>query len=1015
MRRSPWPLSAAVTLAVSVALAHDPPAALRELDRRVAEQPADAALRLERGEVLLALGRSAAALADFARAAALRPELPRVHLACGLALRCLGQHAQARSAAARELERDPRCAQAAVLVARSLADLGDAEAALAAWDRALALTASRSPEHILERADAALAARGIACAVDGLDAASAEVGPLVVVQERVIALLEHAGRFEEAARRVDAVLAQVARREGWLAWQARLRQRSGQPAAAAAARQAALAAIEALPPARRDAPVTKALWAGLRRDLASAPLVPPPSHLRAPATFTAAAALPPTSAAAPRADSEVLVPRGSIWRYHDQGADLGTAWRAPSFDDSSWWWGLAPLGYGDGDELTVVSYGGNPLDRHVTTYFRHGFQIADPTRFALAHVDIQRDDAVAVYLNGSEIVRDNLPAGAIDFRTLALSAVTGRDESAFAPLAIPPTLLVPGTNVLAVEIHQFHPASTDVSFDLELVATPRLSVSRGPYLQQGAPTAATVRWRTDAPVASGVWLGTSPATLTLVASDPGTRTEHEVRLRGLAPNTRYYYAVGTGVQRLAGGTSEFSFRTAPAAGSTQPLRLWVLGDSGTADGNAAAVRDAYLAFAGGRHTDAILMLGDNAYFIGADQEYQRAVFDMYAASLRQTYLWPTIGNHDAFSARSAVQGGVYFDCFTLPTAGECGGLASGTEAYYSFDWGRTHFICLDSHDSDRTPSGPMMSWLRADLANTTADWVIAFFHHPPYSKGSHDSDNPIDSEGRMKDMREVALPILEAGGVDLVLTGHSHSYERSFLLNGHYDVSTTLTPAMVLDRGDGRAHGDGEYGKRSVGQVPNQGAVYVVAGSSGSVAGGAFDHPAHFISLAALGSLVLDVDGQRLEARFLDGAGQVRDSFTLRKGEMRWLTRDAPAISVATGGAQTWSLAADQSLAGQRYLVAGSLGTAPGFSSNGVHLPLNPDGWFSTTLQFANSPFLVNTWGTLDAQGRGQARLELPPLPIGLAGIELYHAFVVLGSGGRLLGASNPVKVRLAP
>src|SRR5262249_8268236 len=146
----------------------------------------------------------------------------------------------------------------------------------------------------------------------------------------------------------------------------------------------------------------------------------------------------------------------------------------------------------------------------------------------------------------------------------------------------------------------------------------------------------------------------------------------------------------------------------------------------------------------------------------------------------------------------------YYDIFTLPTAAEAGGVASGSEAYYSFDWGDVHFICLDSEGSDRSKSGPMARWLRDDLAANNSMWTIAYWHHPPYTKGSHDSDNDLDSGGRMRDMRENLLPILDSTGVDLVLTGHSHSYERSFLVNGHYGPSTTLTSAMKVDSGDGR-------------------------------------------------------------------------------------------------------------------------------------------------------------------------------------------------------------------
>ena len=89
--------------------------------------------------------------------------------------------------------------------------------------------------------------------------------------------------------------------------------------------------------------------------------------------------------------------------------------------------------------------------------------------------------------------------------------------------------------------------------------------------------------------------------------------------------------------------------------------------------------------------------------------------------------------------------------------------------------------------SDRSPTAAMATWLRNDLAATAQTWLLAFWHHPPYTKGSHNSD----TETELVQMRQNILPILEDYGVDLVLTGHSHSYERSFLLDGHYGTSGT--------------------------------------------------------------------------------------------------------------------------------------------------------------------------------------------------------------------------------
>ena len=416
---------------------------------------------------------------------------------------------------------------------------------------------------------------------------------------------------------------------------------------------------------------------------------------------------------------------------------------------------------------------------------------------------------------------------------------------------------------------------------------------RGPYLQKASHNQITIRWRTTSKRASVVRYGTNPNKLNRVARLPkGARINHVVLIKGLTPDTRYYYSVGGNNDSFASSEDQY-FETHPVPGTASPTRIWVLGDSGTANAKAAAVRDAYEEFNGGSHADVWLMLGDNAYNTGTDEEYQRAVFDMYPQTLRNSVLWSTLGNHDGHTADSATQSGPYYNIFNFPDAGQSGGVASGTEAYYSFDYGNIHFVSLDSYETNRSPTGAMANWLRNDLAATTQEWVIAFWHHPAYSKGSHDSDEP----GRMTQMRENFLPILEDHGVDLVLAGHSHSYERSRLIDGHYGPSSTFDSSHVVDGGNGRPNGSGAYQKAPGG---NRGAVYSVAGSSGKVTKDVgLDHPVMIRNLAELGSMVIDVNGNQLNAVFLNDSGNVRDSF-------RIVHTDTPVDTVAgTDGAGT--------------------------------------------------------------------------------------------------------------
>jgi hypothetical protein len=362
-----------------------------------------------------------------------------------------------------------------------------------------------------------------------------------------------------------------------------------------------------------------------------------------------------------------LLSPGSNWKFLDDGSDQDTAWSNPLFDDSQWSSGPAELGYGDGDEATLVDFGGDPLNKFITTYFRSEFQVPDPSLFVGAELRLLRDDGAVVYLNGVELVRSNMPAGAIDFLTPAQDAVSGAAEQYFYSHYFDPALLQVGSNWLAIEIHQNSATSSDISLDCELRAATQPMLVRGPYLQMGTNSGMVVRWRTYPATDTRLAHGADPQQLDTLIDDAQSALDHEVSMTGLTADTRYFYSVGTtsGLV-LAGGDQDHAFRTAPTPGSSRPTRIWVVGDSGTADGNAAAVRDAYDLYALDDPTDLWLMLGDNAYDSGTEEEYQAAVFEMYPEMLGRASLWSTRGNHEMSAS-------VYYDLFTLPTAGEAGG------------------------------------------------------------------------------------------------------------------------------------------------------------------------------------------------------------------------------------------------------------------------------------------------------------------------------------------------------
>ncbi len=594
-----------------------------------------------------------------------------------------------------------------------------------------------------------------------------------------------------------------------------------------------------------------------------------------------------------------LIEQDALWKYLDNGSEQGSNWTSIEFDDSGWKKGHAQLGYGDGDENTVVSYGGSKNNKYITTYFRRDFDVDDPAPLKHLLMEAIRDDGMAVYLNGQLVWADNMRAK-FDYRTYASSTISGGAEDAWINKTIKGTLKK-GKNVIAVEIHQRSRSSSDISFNFKMTAYDKLpvQVTRQPYIQMGSQAGATVRWRTASPVRSQLLYGTSLQSLDSMIQEEEAVTEHEMVVTGLKPDTRYYFEIATTDGAYIPRESGMFIHTSPETGKKTFVRAWILGDAGTGNVNQKKVRNEYYDYVAStpnhpEQTDMILFLGDNAYSSGTDQQYQSSLFDVYTKMLKRAPAWSTLGNHDGRSANSQAQSGPYYDIFTFPKKGEIGGVPSGTEAYYSFDYANIHFIVLESVTLflDQT----QLNWLKADIQSTKQDWVVALFHHPPYSKGSHNSD----LEPNLVAMRSRFLPVLESNGVDLVLSGHSHSYERSYFLNGHYGFSNTFDKDKHTVGANGRLSGnpdtpDGAY-EKSV-KTP-KGAVYITSGSAGKISNASLNHRAMYASLLELGSCIMEIendgaDAQNLTVKFINDAGQVSDLFTIHKTGISTVTRMA--------------------------------------------------------------------------------------------------------------------------
>jgi acid phosphatase type 7 len=597
-----------------------------------------------------------------------------------------------------------------------------------------------------------------------------------------------------------------------------------------------------------------------------------------------------------------LVPYGSSWKYLDDGSDQNMDWRSTTFDDNSWKSGLAQLGYGDGDETTIVDYGPNKKKKYITTYFRKSIPISDASIYTSYTAQVMRDDGVVVYVNGIEVFRNNLPSETIDYTTLAKSA--SDDGETPQKFIIQKSAFITGTNVLAVEIHQSHVTSADISFDLQLIGNLSDSnysdfntgtnsdelLTRGPYLQMGNQSSVTLRWRTDNPTDSRIEVGTNYGNYNQQATNPTLTTEHEVSISGLVAGTKYFYRFGSSTKVLQSGTTNY-FNTAPPENTTGKIRIAVFGDCGKNSNNVQTnTLNAYLNHVENNPAELLLLLGDNAYLDGTDAEYQTNFFKPYGSSILKNHvLFPAPGNHEYHTATSGTDRNIpYYQNFSVPTAGQCGGVPSGTKAYYSYDWGNIHFLSLDSYGTENPDNsrlydtiGAQVTWVKKDLAATNKKWVIVYWHHPPYSMGDHNSDK----ESELVKIRQNFVRILERYGVDLVLTGHSHNYERSYLLNNYYgnEASFDLT-AHTKSSSSGKYDGSNNscpYVTET--GVKRHGTVFVVSGSSGGIGPvqASWPHKAMPFVNNDGGMLYLEVEDNRLDAQFIRSDGAISDQFTI--------------------------------------------------------------------------------------------------------------------------------------
>ena len=464
-----------------------------------------------------------------------------------------------------------------------------------------------------------------------------------------------------------------------------------------------------------------------------------------------------------------LVPVGAPWRYlpaTEEPTVPATAWRQVDFDDAEWLTGVSGFTMAT-DEATQM-----PASAAGTVYFRHLFTVADPQWIQWLALRVDYSDGFVAYLNGTEIARRGVPVDdPLPFGTLAGYHAHGATEE--IKVTACRSLLVAGTNVLAIQLHSYAWPPPHYILVPELLA----NFARGPLVRNVTGERAEIVWHTPEALAGAVDYGPTEALGFSVTNAVAAR-EQVLRLNNLPPGARCFYrarAVGVDAQAEA---PVASFRTAPAGGD---LSFGVLGDTG--GGRVPQYR-----VASGLATsavDVVVHVGDVIYPLFTAEQVDARCFSIYGLHMRSVPYYFVFGNHDLYGGSDRP----FLQAFGPPT-----NSATGTGHYFAFDHGDAHFVCLfapllsfpgGTAGYSLAPGGTQWNWLTNDLARTDRPWKILFLHCPLFTSSLHRTDDyNYNTIPDRLELQSWLLPVAAKYGVQAIFAGHDHTYERFAPTNG---------------------------------------------------------------------------------------------------------------------------------------------------------------------------------------------------------------------------------------
>jgi len=502
------------------------------------------------------------------------------------------------------------------------------------------------------------------------------------------------------------------------------------------------------------------------------------------------------AASAIKAEPIALVPVGGLWKYYLGTNAPPTNWFHPGFDDSTWT--ERPSGFSSGrtfDLLEATLW--PPATNYVSAFLRTRFDLEEAADVRSLTLRIDYNDGFVAYLNGQEIARRGLTNEPVLWNDLPVFHPGGAAEEIDVTAAI--GWLQEGENILAVQVHNATNATPAVPASSSIWLLPELlaNFTRGPYLQNVSAHRVEILWNTPFPADSVVEYGLDQ-TLGSQVGNGTLKTNHALAVTNLLSDRRYWYRVRNSSSNDTVVSPLASFQTFRTNG---PVVFHVIGDTGgqVVQQGSGIVPQYRLASLMAQHpADLVLHCGDAVYPEFSPGREDTRHLSIYRHLMSSVPMFSTIGNHE-FDPDSGLQ--TYLATFSLPT-----NSATGTEHFYSFDHGDVHFVslfvpqlnwggeppncgCLPQYAL--TNGSLQYAWLTNDLASTAKPWKVLFFHLPINSSGNHrfDDFNNDGIEDRLE-LQELLYPLAKRYGVQLMLNGHDHVYEKFTPTNGVYSIVT---------------------------------------------------------------------------------------------------------------------------------------------------------------------------------------------------------------------------------